>query len=106
MWEYLFDCEERLCLNFLSFLTNTAKLIEYKNNDNDDSKDCWLDEEKYLTETFEFVTIPSFVALIPCNTSDPVHFIKIVDKNEAKENLREWFGHEIFPEESILFAEE
>ena len=106
MWEYLFDCEECLCLNFLSFVTNTAKLIEYKNNDNDDSKDCWLDEEKYLTKIFEFVTIPSFVALIPCNTSDPVHFIKIVDKNEAKENLREWFGHEIFPEESILFAEE
>ena len=40
MWEYLFDCEECLCLNFLSFVTNTAKLIEYKNNDNDDSEDC------------------------------------------------------------------
>ena len=51
---------------------------------------------------FEFVTIPSFVAVIPCNTSEPIYFIKKVQKNVVKENLRERFGHEIFSGEGYL----
>ena len=49
------------------------------------------------TKIFEFVTIPSFVAVISCNTSEPIYFIKIVKKNMAKENFRDRFGQEIFP---------
>ena len=45
----------------------------------DDSEDC-------LLEIFEFVTIPSFVALISCNNSEPICFIKIVEKNVSGEN--------------------
>ena len=51
---------------------------------------------------FEFVTIPSFVAVIPCNTSEPIYFIKKVQKNVVKENLRERFGHEISSGEGYL----
>ena len=35
-------------------------------------------------------------------TSEPIYFIKIVEKNVAKENLRDRFGHDIFPEECYL----
>ena len=45
----------------------------------DDSEDC-------LLEIFEFVTIPSFVALISCNNSEPICFIKTVEKNVSGEN--------------------
>ena len=104
MWEYLCDYDECLCLNFLPYVKNTSKFIENKNSDTDNSEDCLLDEENDPTKIFEFVTIPSFVAVIPC-----IYIIKIVEKNMTKDNLRDRFGHEIFSGEyfkGILFAEE
>ena len=79
--EYLCDCEECLYLNFLSYVKNTSKFIRNNNNDTDDFEDCLLDEENDPTKTFEFVTIPSFVVVISCNTSEPICFIKIVEEN-------------------------
>ena len=40
MQECLCDCEECLCLNLLSSVKNTSKLIENKNNDTNDSEHC------------------------------------------------------------------
>ena len=71
-------------LNFLSCVKNTSKFIENKNNDTDDSEDCLLYEENDLTKIFEFVTILSFVAVIFCNTSEPIYFVKIVEKDVTK----------------------
>ena len=42
------------------------------------------------------------MAVISCNTSETIYFIKIVEKYVAKENLRDRFGHEIFPDECCL----
>ena len=75
MREYLCDCEECLCSNFLSCGKNKSKFNENENNDTDDSKDCLLDEENDPTKLFEFVTTTSFVAVISCNTSEPIYFI-------------------------------
>ena len=100
--QYLRDCEECLCLNFLSCVNNTSKFIKNKNNDTDDPEDCLLYEENDTAKTFEFVTIPSFVSVISCNTSESIYFIKIAEKNVAKENLRDRFAHEIFPRECYL----
>ena len=36
------------------------------------------------------------------NTSEAIYFIKIAEKNVAKENLRDQFGYEIFPGECYL----
>ena len=44
MRKYLCDCEECLCLNFLSCVKNTSKIIENKNNDTDNLEDCLLGE--------------------------------------------------------------
>ena len=42
------------------------------------------------------------MAMVSCSTSKPIYFIKIVEKNVAKENLRDQFEHEIFPGECYL----
>ena len=97
MREYLCDCEECLCLNFFSCVKNTSKLMENKNNDTSDSESCLRDEENGPTNAFEFATIPWFVAVMSCIISEPICFIKIVQKNVTKENLRDDCGHETFP---------
>ena len=102
MRKYLCDCEECLYLNFLSYVKNTSKFIKNKNNDTDDSEDRLLDEENDLTKISESVTIPSFVAVTSFNSSEPIYFIKIVDKNLGKENFRDRFGHEVFLRECNL----
>ena len=89
MQKYSCDSEECLGLNFLSCVKNTSKFIKNKNNDTDDSEDCLLGEENDPTKTFEFVTIPSFVAVIFFNTSEPIYFMKIIEKNMANENLKD-----------------
>ena len=99
MREYLCDCEECLCLNFLSCVKNTSKIIENKNNDTDDLEDCLLVEENYPIKVYETY---SFVAVISCNSSEPIYFIKIVEQNVAKENLRDQFEQETFPGECYL----
>ena len=48
------------------------------------------------------MTKTSLVAVISCNTSEHIYFIKIVEKNVAKENLRDRFGHKRFPGECYL----
>ena len=76
-----------MCFNFPSFVKNRSKFIDHKNNDTDDSEGCLLDEKNNATKIFEFSTITSLVAVIPCSTSEPISFIKVVQKNVAKENL-------------------
>ena len=76
--EFLCDCEDCFCLSFLSCVNNISKFIENKNNDNDDSEDCLLDEKNNPSKIFEFVTILSIVAVISCNSPDPIYFIRIV----------------------------
>ena len=44
MQEYLCDCDECLCLNFLSCVKNKSKFTKNKNNGIDDSEDCLLDK--------------------------------------------------------------
>ena len=102
MQEYSCDCEKCLCLNFIPCVKSTWKFIENKNNDTDDSEDYLLHEENDPIKVFEFLTIPSFVTVTSCNTSQPTYFAKIVEKNVAKENLWDRFGREIFPGECYL----
>ena len=62
-------------------------------------------KEKLLKfiKIFQFVTVPSFVAWTSCNTSDPIFlFVKMIEKNVTKDNLRDRFGSEIFPGECYL----
>ena len=95
MRQYSCDCEECLCLTFLSCVKNKWNIIENKSNDTDDSEGCLLDKENDPFKIFEFVTIALFVAVISCNTSEPIYFVKIVENNVVRESLRDPFGSEI-----------
>ena len=95
MREYSCDCEECLCLTFLSCVKNKWNIIENKSNDTDNSEGCLLHKENDPIKIFEFVTIALFAAVISCNTSEPIYFVKIVENNVAREILRDRFGSEI-----------
>ena len=51
---------------------------------------------------FEFVSIPSFVAVVSYNSCEPVYIIKVTEKDLAKEGLKNSFGHVIYPGELYL----
>ena len=51
---------------------------------------------------FQFVSIPSFVAVVLYNLSEPVYIIKVTEKDLAKEELKDRLGHVIYPEELYL----
>ena len=51
---------------------------------------------------FEFVSIPSFVAVVSYNSCEPVYIIKVTEKDLAKEELKDRFGHVIYPGEPYL----
>ena len=51
MEEYLCDCQECLCLNFVSSIERRSKFFEKKNN----SEDCLLDVKNDPTKIFGFV---------------------------------------------------
>ena len=42
------------------------------------------------------------MAVISCNSSEPIYFIKMIEKNVAKENLTDQFEQETFPGECYL----
>ena len=83
MEEYLCDCQECLCLNFVPCIKSTSKFFEKKSN----SEDCLLDVKNDPTEIFGFVTTPSFVTVKSRNTSESIYFVKTAEKNVTKENL-------------------
>ena len=89
-----------MCFNFSSFVKNRSKFIDHKNNDTDDSEGCLLDEKNNATKIFEFATIPSLVA-VTCSTSEPISFMKVVQKNVAKENLETDLDKKYFLENVI-----
>ena len=70
MREYFFDCDECLCLNFLSCVKNTSNSMALE------SEDCLLDEENDPTKIFGFGTISSFVTLISCTTENLIILLK------------------------------
>ena len=66
--------------------------------------DCYLDDsnEDRGQHVFEFVSIPPFVAVVSYNSCEPVYIIKVTEKDLAKEELKDRFGHVIYPGELYL----
>ena len=102
MRKYSCDCQECLRLTFLSCVKNKWNIIENKSNNTDDSEGCLLDKENDPIKISEFVTIALFAAVTSCNTSEPVYFVKIVEKNVARESLRDRFGSVKYSQENPI----
>ena len=106
--EFLCDCDS--CLNFCfedCFRKETPleeSMLNESETSNVTTDDCYLDDsnEDRGQHVFEFVSIPSFVAVVSYNSCEPVYIIKVTEKDLAKEELKDRFGHVIYPGEPYL----
>ena len=67
--------------------------------------DCYLDENKGGErghQIFQFLELSSFVAVISCNSYEPVYIIKIIDKGEASDEIKDRYGYSMAPGEPFL----
>ena len=92
--EYLCDCDQCLQFNFekcnkiIESVTNAA--ISYEEECNLDLDD--IDEAR---KKFEFVTVPSFVALVSGDPNEPVYILQVGEKGEAESEKTDPIGHVI-----------
>ena len=85
--EYLCYCKNCLLPEF----QNCLNISESESDDKVKSEEnSWLADnesnEKYLSQVFEFVDVPSFVALISCSSTEVVYFVKIEKKGVSEKN--------------------
>ena len=111
MREYLCDCEQCLSFNFDSCNRSTEldkKAKHLVEDEHDDSVDdeCILDEdfdnEDKISQIYEFIEVPAFVALLSFNTVEPFFVLKVLSKGKADETLRDRYGNVILQGEYYL----
>ena len=97
--EFLCDCDSCLDFRFEVCFRKETPLEESMLNKSETSNvttdDCYLDDcnEDRGQHVFEFVSIPSFVAVVSYNSCEPVYIIKVTEKDLAKDELKDRFGH-------------
>ena len=67
--------------------------------------DCYLDENEGGErghQIFIFLKVPSFVAFISYKSNEPEYIIKIFQKAEASEEIKDHYGHSVAPWELFL----
>ena len=68
------------------------------------SKDEHLLEEDFEDDNnenvFDFITLPSYIALITRNMLQPVYILKIFEKGKASTKMHDKYGHVILPDKS------
>ena len=58
--------------------------------------DSWLQDDENgeeASQVFEFIEIPSYVALISDDSSEPVYFVKVEAKANCEEIMTDTYGH-------------
>ena len=85
--EYLCDCNECLALDFEKCTKNedaTGNLNDEKFHDY--AEKCELDEGDGASQSmlYEFIDIPSTVAVLSCHTSEPVDLIRVAEKRDCQ----------------------
>ena len=106
--EFLCDCDSCLDFRFEDCFREETPLEESMLNgletSNVTTDNCYLDDsnEDRGQHVFEFVSIPSFVAIASYNSCEPVYIIKVTEKDSANKQLKDRFGHVIYPGELYL----
>ena len=59
-------------------------------------------DEERGQHVYEFVIVPSFVAVISYNSCEPVFVIKIIENGLANEEMKDRFGHSLAPGQLYL----
>ena len=66
-------------------------------------EECMVGEDDdRQSRIYDFVSTPSYVSLLSCNSSDPVYFVLVEKKGQATEKLQYRYGHVILPGELYL----
>ena len=66
-------------------------------------EECMVGEDDdRQSRIYDFVSTPSYVSLLSCNSSDPVYFVLVEKKGQATEKLQDRYGHVILPGELYL----
>ena len=104
----LCDCDSCLDFYFEDCFRKEVPLeesmLDKSETSNVTTDNCYLDDsnEDRGQHVFEFVSIPPFVAVVSYNSCEPVYIIKVTEKDLAKEELKNSFGHVIYPGELYL----
>ena len=94
MEEFFCDCES--CLSFNFEKCTRKEDVAQTLNSVENGDDSWLQDDENGEKTsqiFEFVEIPSYVALIFDNSSEPVYFVKVEAKGICEKIMTDTYGH-------------
>ena len=94
MEEVLCDCKSCLCFNFEK--CTKKKEVAQIHNSVENGDDFWLQDDENgenASKIFEFVEIPSYVALISDNSSEPFYFVKLEAKGIFEKIMTDTYGH-------------
>ena len=61
-----------------------------------------LNEVSSIFHIFDFVTIPSCMAVISPNSSEPIYLIKVNDNRRSNQKLKERHNHVVFSGENYF----
>ena len=94
MEEFLCDCESCLTFNFEK--CTIKEEVAQIHNSVKNAHDSWLEDDENgekASQVFEFVEIPSYVALISDNSSEPFYFVKVEAKEIFEKIMTDTYGH-------------
>ena len=101
------NCESLITANFDETVADFKYnfINQYKNESSNSEDECILDEDfedGNNQNVFDFITLPSYIALITGNMSQPVYILKIFEKGKASTKMHDKYGHVILPDELYL----
>jgi hypothetical protein len=57
-----------------------------------------FDELEKESQMFEFIEVPSYIALVSFNTNEPIYIVKVDEKGKATDKMEDRDGHVIPPD--------
>ena len=93
--EFLCDCLQCLQLDFDKCVKLSAEnpVAPVDSIHHEDEGSLNIDEENESHKVFEFVAVPSFVALISEDSNEPVYILKVEEKERAEKDEQDDFEH-------------
>ena len=113
MREYFCSCSNCLELKFenceslitANFDETVVDLNQCENESSNSEDECTLDEDfenGNNHNVFDFIILPSYIALITGNMLQPVYILKIFEKGKSSTKMHDKYGHVILPDELYL----
>ena len=95
--EFLCDCVSCLDFDFDQCLKENDN-VQIIQDEEEVDESYFLDYENIDEgmKVYEFVEIPSYVALIAYNKIEPIYIIQVTEKGIAKNKMQDHYGNEIF----------